>query len=359
MATVTGGAGNDTLAGTAFNDTIYGAAGNDLLYGGMLDDQLFGGADNDVLDGGTGNDSLDGGTGNDTPFGGTGTDSLFGGDGNDSLSGGDGNDSVDGGAGADTLAGGLDSDTIHAGIGDVVDGSEDGDSSDRDTLDLSGSWPFKIIHDPGNFENGHVNFLDSYGNIIGTLTFSSIETIISCFTPGTRIATQSGPVAREALQPGDLVMTRDHWLQPIRWIGSRRLDAATLRRDPSLHPILIAQGGLGFGLPERDMLVSRQHRMPLSGPCAELLFGADEVLVRAQHLTWLPGISAVKVPEVTCLHMMFDRHEVVLADGAWSESFQPGERTRGGLGDDEREELFKIFPELAGQDLPCNSKAPE
>jgi hypothetical protein len=55
---------------------------------------------------------------------------------------------------------------------------------------------------------------------------------------------------------------------------------------------------------------------------------------------------------VTYLHMMFDRHEVVLSDGAWSESFQPGERSLGGLDHDERDELFKIFPELQNQAVP-------
>ena len=90
----------------------------------------------------------------------------------------------------------------------------------------------------------------------------------------------------------------------------------------------------------------------MTGPRAELLFGDEEVLVRALHLTCLPGVEAIRVAQVTYLHMMFDRHEVVLADGAWSESFQPGERTLGGLGQDERDELFKIFPELEGQAIP-------
>ena len=75
------------------------------------------------------------------------------------------------------------------------------------------------------------------------------------------------------------------------------------------------------------MRVSRQHRMLVTGPRAELLFGSDEVLVRAEHLVHLPGVAHALEPEVTYVHILFDRHEVVLADGAWSESFQPGDRT--------------------------------
>ena len=83
-----------------------------------------------------------------------------------------------------------------------------------------------------------------------------------------------------------------------------------------------------------------------TGPQAELLFGEDEVLIRAQHLTHLPGIRAERLRQVTYVHILFDRHELVLADGAWSESFQPGARSIGGLGHAERDELFKIFPDL-------------
>jgi len=38
---------------------------------------------------------------------------------------------------------------------------------------------------------------------------------------------------------------------------------------------------------------------------------------------------------------------VVLSDGTWSESFQPGDRTLAGLDDAARDELFALFPELA------------
>ena len=279
---------------------------------------------------------LDGGIGNDTMLGGLGNDSLLGGAGNDALYGGAGNDTFVGGTGADT---------IYAGAGDVVVGGTSG--SDVDILDLTGQAPFKILRSPANPLNGTVNFLDHLGNVIGTLTFTEIETIVSCFTPGTMIATDQGEVAVDRLAVGDLVATRDHGFQVVRWIGARTITGAELRADPQLHPILIRQGALGYGLPLTDMRVSRQHRMLFTGPRAELLFGTDEVLVRAGHLTGLPGVMAEVVPEVTYLHVLFDRHEVIMADGAWSESFQPGDRSLGGMDIDQREEVLKIFPALA------------
>jgi hypothetical protein len=87
--------------------------------------------------------------------------------------------------------------------------------------------------------------------------------------------------------------------------------------------------------------------MLLTGARADLLFGADEVLVRAEHLTHLPGIALAAETQVTYLHLLFDRHEVVLSDGTWSESFQPGDRTLAGLDGAARDELFRLFPAIA------------
>ena len=342
--TLDGGAGNDSLSGGSGNDSLSGGTGNDSLYGGTGNDSLDGGTGNDSLSGGDGDDSLSGGDGADTLDGGVGNDTLTGGDGNDSLIGGAGTDAMYGGAGNDTFVGGTGADTIYAGAGDVVDGGTSG--SDVDILDLTGQAPFHIYRDPLNPLNGTVSFLNSSGQVTGTLTFTNIEYIVSCFTPGTRIATPSGAVAIETLQPGDLVTTRDHGAQPLRWIGSRTVQKAELVADPTLRPILIRKGALGAGLPLADMMVSRQHRMLVCGQRAELLFGTDEVLVRAQHLLSLPGVSVATVSHVTYMHIMFDHHEVVLADGAWSESFQPGDRTLGGMDSDQRSELFKIFPDL-------------
>ena len=46
---------------------------------------------------------------------------------------------------------------------------------------------------------------------------------------------------------------------------------------------------------------------------------------------------------------MFERHEVVLADGVWTESFQPGDQSLEGVGDEQREEIFELFPDLRTQ----------
>jgi len=389
MATINGTVGNDTLTGTTGKDTINGLDGNDLLSGGAGDDRLYGGNGDDTLIGGAGKDRLYGDAGVDTVdysasgagvtvdlgsgargiggdaerdryyaienltgsayddslTGDAGANVLGGGAGNDTLSGGAGNDTLIGGAGNDLLDGGTGADSIVAGAGDTVTGGE-ADAA-IDVLDITGQGTTQIIYDPLNSENGTVNFLDAFGTITGSLSFTGIESVVACFTPGSLIGTARGPVAVQALAVGDLVVTRDHGLQAIRWIGSRHLGAARLARDPALQPILIRRGALGPGCPNRDMMVSPQHRMLIRSAMAELWFGEPDVLVRALHLTALPGVAMQAVAQVTYLHLMFDRHEIIRADGTWTESFQPGERCLGGIDGDQRDELLAIFPTLA------------
>jgi hypothetical protein len=354
---LTGGSGTDSLSGGGGSDTLYGGSEADTLDGGDGNDRLFGGLDNDLLTGGIGNDMLSGDAGDDQLYGGAGNDMLSGGAGNDLLDGGAGDDNIQLDGGADTVAGGDDRDTITlgagAGIGAVVDGGNGGD--DFDTLDLSawGKDLTNIIYDSANPENGTVQFLDTDGNVIGTMTFTDIEKVIPCFTPGSLIVTERGEVPVEQLEEGDLVLTRDNGYQPVRWIGRRDLSGAELQAHPNFAPVRIARGALGGELPLRDMMVSPQHRILFTGHRAEMLFGEHEVLVAATHLTGLSGVTRAMPQQVSYIHLMFDRHEIVRADGAWSESFQPGDMTLAGMDDAQRNELLALFPELAaGQYRP-------
>jgi len=172
-------------------------------------------------------------------------------------------------------------------------------------------------------------------------------TVTPCFTPGTRIATPKGEVAIEDLRVGDTVVTRDNGLKPIRWMGNRRITGRELAADPHVQPVLIRAGALGNGLPERDMALSPNHRVLVSSDQTRLYFEEREVLVSAKHLVNNRGVFEVQSLGITYIHMLFDRHEVVLSNGSWSESFQPEDLTLRGIGNAQRQEIFEIFPELS------------
>lgn len=302
--------------------------GDDLLIGDEGDDSLHGGGGNDTLEGGEGNDLAEGGTGDDSITGGQGVDTLSGGDDRDSFFGGDEGEFVDGGSGGD----------------------------DYDTLELTGAaeaqnpgGSLNIVYD-SNPENGTVYFRDGGGDITGTMRFEEIENVIPCFTPGTMIATPKGERPVEELREGDQIISRDNGIQEIRWIGQKTLNARDLTLAPHLKPILVRQGALGHGLPERDMLVSPNHRLLVANDRTALYFDEHEVLAAAKHLVNNRGISVLNTLGTTYVHFMFDQHEVVLSNGAWTESFQPGDYTLQGMGNSQRNEIFELFPELRSKE---------
>ncbi|RVV99660.1 type I secretion protein [Mesobaculum littorinae] len=388
MATRNGTSNNDTIVGTEDDDTLrgyngqdklYGKGGNDTIEGGDGDDYIDGGSGHDSLSGGSGQDYIKGGSGNDYIDGGDGVDTLLGGCGDDTILGGQGTDFIDGGSGNDLLAGGADPDIVHGGSGnDTIYGATDGDhlygdddrdtfviqkgagnayiwggegGDDFDTLDLSNMSPDDyILHYDPHCESGWLRVRDDWGNFSRTVQFREIEKVVICFTPGTSIATPQGERLVEDLREGDRVFTRDNGVQRIRWAGKKNLAAADLEADARLNPVLIRAGALGNGLPERDMMVSPCHRMLINSDRAAMYFDEREVLAAAKHLTEMQGVDQVRTGSVTYHHILFDRHEIILGNGAWTESFQPGDYSLRGIGSEQRQEILMLFPELADQE---------
>lgn len=191
-----------------------------------------------------------------------------------------------------------------------------------------------FLRAPGTVRTGQVG--------IGNLTFDVV-----CFTPGTMILTDKGSIPVELLRIGMSVMTRDNGMQKIRWIGRKHVPSDALDLRPNLRPVLIKRGAFGPDVPSRDMRVSQQHRMLMTGYLAELSFGERELLAPAKALTENESVSVDDAQQgVEYLHLMFDAHEVICADGAWTESFHPGSFGVSALDCEACEELFELFPEL-------------
>jgi hypothetical protein len=136
-----------------------------------------------------------------------------------------------------------------------------------------------------------------------------------CFTPGALILTPGGERPVEDLRPGDLVVTRDRGAQPVLWAGGQEVDGTG-----DFAPVLIRAGALGN---RRDLLVSPQHRLLIRGWRAELFAGLPEAMVAAVHLVNGRTVVRAPRPSVTYLHFMLERHEIVFAEGAQTESLDP------------------------------------
>ena len=205
------------------------------------------------------------------------------------------------------------------------------------TLNPSGDGSF-IIQGDADAETVYFNYTieDANGN-----TDSAIVEVVQvpCFASGTLIETTQGPVLVEDLRAGMLVNTLDDGPQLIRWIGRR-----TVKSEGTHRPIRIKAGTFGA---TADLRVSPQHRIMIEGCWAELLFGESQVLVKAQDLINDCTVCRdFEAGNITYHHMLFDRHQVITANGVPCESYLPGAQTMAGFDTGTQEEILTMFPTL-------------
>ncbi|MGX9354823.1 Hint domain-containing protein [Roseobacteraceae bacterium S113] len=170
---------------------------------------------------------------------------------------------------------------------------------------------------------------------------------VICFTPGTLIDTPDGSKPIEALREGDYVQTKDNGAQEILWYGSRRMSGARLFAMPRLRPIRIQANAFGTDIPPSSFLVSPEHKMIVRGAVAQDLFNTPEVLISAKHLINNDTISVdLQVREVTYIHLLLPRHEVLFANGVETESFHPANTALSTLEEKDRARLLSGIPAL-------------
>jgi hypothetical protein len=197
-----------------------------------------------------------------------------------------------------------------------------------------------VVSDPTDTP-GDVSFSYEVANGDGVTDVGFVTgEVVPCFVAGTRIDTRRGPVRVEHVVVGDLVLTLDDGWQPVRWHGARQVASTG-----ALAPVLIPAGTFGD---HGALAVSPQHRLYLTGWRAELYCGEGEVLIKAIHLARSGRLQQARsgLP-VTYHHLMFDRHQIIRAEGMWSESYHPGPATLAAHDADTCDEILTLFPELA------------
>lgn len=153
-----------------------------------------------------------------------------------------------------------------------------------------------------------------------------------CYCRGSAIRTAAGDVPVEALRAGDIILTQDGQRRPVIWIGQRSYAGRFLRANAHVQPVCFRSGSLGGGLPYRDLMVSPDHAMYLDG-----LLVPARCLVNGATVVRMEGLDRVDY-----FHVELDQHDVLLAEGAPSESF---------LDDGSRQ----VFQNADKRDVPDNS----
>ncbi len=156
---------------------------------------------------------------------------------------------------------------------------------------------------------------------------------------GTLIACEDGNVAIEAIKAGDIVNTLSDGPQVVRWVGKTGLHSAA---------VSIPAGAMGA---TEALLVAPAQRMMISDWHAKVLFGETEVLLAAEALLEAgPARLVKKADGFESFHILFDKHEVICANGAASESFYPLKSAINQLAPDAQAALLAQLPELATLD---------
>jgi len=215
--------------------------------------------------------------------------------------------------------------------GDSVNGVDISSSYSGDVITVNVPGTGNVTYTGTTFylANGQVVFTPEDGQPLKNSTFVQTESFENtqgplfdtelgpaCFTAGTKIETENGPVSVEELRPGVRVKTLDSGYQPTLWIGDTRMRAVGEHA-----PVRFAKGAIGN---DAALSVSPEHRMLVTGWKAQLLTGEDEILIAAKHLVNGDTICRVPGEHVHYFHLLFDRHHIIESHGALSESFYPG-----------------------------------
>ena len=132
----------------------------------------------------------------------------------------------------------------------------------------------------------------------------------ACYAEGTRIRTDRGEVAVEALRVGQLVWTVGGEAVPIRWIGCSDIDCRRHPRPAEVWPVRVQAGAFGEDRPHRELWLSPDHAVYVEG-----------VLIPIRYLVNGASISQRRRDQVRYYHIETAKHEVLLAEGLPCESF--------------------------------------
>ena len=206
-------------------------------------------------------------------------------------------------------------------------------------LSVGDTFAIDLSGEPGDADYPNLQ----NGNTQGTVADLDTATPVQfpgfvCFAQGTLLDTPNGMIPIERIAPGDLVTTLDNGPLPVALVVSRSLEFEA--NEQKHKPIEFKPGSLGECVPTETLRVSPQHRMIIEVNGVQTFVAAKGLL----HLPKVRQMSGCK--RIVYYHLIFDTHQIVVANGALAESFFPGSQAISEIDRETKEELFEVFPQL-------------
>lgn len=130
-----------------------------------------------------------------------------------------------------------------------------------------------------------------------------------------------GPVPACEITSKHRVLTLDNGYRPVLWAGAAWRDGQETVTDTAIQ---ISPGALGKATHGENAYYAPGQHVLLQSPLNEMFFCSHHVLARAEFLTHLNGVTRIKNnPIGNIVNLLFDRVEMVQAEGLWVESLVP------------------------------------
>lgn len=159
------------------------------------------------------------------------------------------------------------------------------------------------------------------------------------------VRTPCGARRVENLRRGDLIVTRDNGLQPVRMVWTRTVTAADIAADPSLAPVRLKPRAIGPMMPQRDLLVAAAHRILVPGYRLADMPDSKSCLIAARDIAEASDAAFIdkSVSEMVFYNVVFADHQVFAANGLPVESYLPSQKTVSELDEEVSRSIAALF----------------
>jgi hypothetical protein len=168
---------------------------------------------------------------------------------------------------------------------------------------------------------------------------------------GAMVRTPCGPRRVDLVGPGDMIVTRDNGMVPVRMVWHRTITAADIARHPDLAPVRLCTRAVAPMMPQKDLSVAPDQRVMVPG---FRILGQPRdrcCLVEAQDIAQGSDAAYRDAPDgdVRYFTFVFDSPQVFAVNGLMVESFVPSAKVVTRLAQNLRRELVDHYPELKRQ----------